>query len=270
MHLDSYYQFLIPLVLAGSSTARLSARHHNATFHGDKRTTPTNKGVTIQMFQWSWDSIAAECRNFIGPAGYGLVEVSPPSEHYQHDAWWAHYQPVSYVLTSKHGNRQQFANMVKACNDAGVGVMVDMIWNHMAGQDSGVGTAGKTFSHYDYPGIYNYQDFHHCGTAGDDIHNWDNRWETQTCELANLADLDTASEKVRNTLVNYSNDLLSLGVTGFRIDAAKHMPIGDIQAIVSRLSRKPFLTQEVVCENGANELCSGEYTGAGEVQEFRY
>lgn len=32
--------------------------------------------VIIQMFEWTWASIAAECTNFIGPAGYGFVQVS--------------------------------------------------------------------------------------------------------------------------------------------------------------------------------------------------
>ena len=32
------------------------------------------KSVIIQMFGWNWDSIAAECTNFIGSAGYGFVQ----------------------------------------------------------------------------------------------------------------------------------------------------------------------------------------------------
>jgi hypothetical protein len=28
------------------------------------------------MFEWTWDSVAAECTNFIGPAGYGFVQVA--------------------------------------------------------------------------------------------------------------------------------------------------------------------------------------------------
>jgi alpha-amylase len=44
------------------------------------------------------------------------------------------------------------------------------------------------FSHYDYPGIYQYQDFHHCGTPGDDTQDWGNRWQVQNCELSNLAE----------------------------------------------------------------------------------
>lgn len=32
------------------------------------------KSVIIQMFGWTWDSIATECTDFIGPAGYGFVQ----------------------------------------------------------------------------------------------------------------------------------------------------------------------------------------------------
>ncbi len=84
-----------------------------------------SKTVIIQMFEWTWDSVASECTNFIGPAGYGFVQgdnppltltvsltfivVSPPAEHVTGSAWWTDYQPVSYTLTSKRGSRSQFA-----------------------------------------------------------------------------------------------------------------------------------------------------------------
>ena len=135
--------------------------------------------------------------------------MSPPQEHVTGDQWWTDYQPVSYILTSKRGNRDQFANMISTCHAAGVGVIVgkchrmcpriagayhalrliDTIWNHMAGSDSGTGVAGSSFTHYVYPGIYQNQDFHHCGLEpGDDIVNYDNAVEVQTCELVNLAE----------------------------------------------------------------------------------
>ncbi|KAG8714253.1 hypothetical protein FRC09_017824 [Ceratobasidium sp. 395] len=226
--------------------------------------------VIIQMFEWSWNSIAAECTNFIGPAGYGFVQVSPPAEHISGSQWWTDYQPVSYTLTSKRGNRSQFQSMVATCKAAGVGVIADTILNHMAGIDSGTGVGGSTFTHYNYPGIYQTQDFHHCGLeSGDDIVNYNSRAEVQTCELVNLADLATDTEYVRGRLATYVNDLLSLGVTGLRLDAAKHIAAGDISNILGRLSSKPYITQEVIY--GAGEPISpSEYTGNGDVQEFRY
>ncbi|KAJ7252048.1 glycoside hydrolase [Mycena rebaudengoi] len=240
----------------------------NSTLTG--RAPSGSKTVIIQMFEWNWNSVASECTNFIGPAGYGFVQVSPPQEHVTGSQWWTDYQPVSYTLTSKRGNQAQFQTMVSACHAAGVKVITDTLFNHMAGSDSGTGTAGSSFTHYNYPGIYQTQDFHHCGLeSGDEIVNYGNRVEVQTCELVNLADLATDTDYVRGVLAAYGNKLISLGVDGFRLDAAKHMPAGDIANILSRLTTRPYITQEVIF--GAGEpIQPSEYVGNGDVQEFRY
>ncbi|QRW07284.1 alpha-amylase [Ceratobasidium sp. AG-Ba] len=262
MHFSSY------LWVATATFALHVSANSFAQQHLSAPTTP--KKVIVQMFQWTWDSIAAECTNFLGPAGYGYVQVSPPAEHITGPEWWTDYQPVSYILTSKRGNRDQFQHMISICNAAGVGVIVDTIFNHMAGGNSGTGIAGSTFTHYVYPGIYQYQDFHHCGLVPNDkIWNFSSRLEAQTCELENLADLATDTEYVRGRLAAYANDLISLGVAGFRLDAAKHIPSTDISNILSRLSRPVYITQEVA-SGDTDEVTAAEYTGNGNVQEFRY
>ncbi len=229
------------------------------------------KNVIVQLFEWNWNSVARECRDFLGPRGYGYVQVSPPQEHIRGNQWWVAYQPVSYQINSRKGGRAGFASMVATCHGAGVKVLVDAVVNHMSGQDNpGVGWAGSDYSHYDYPGTYQYQDFHHCGRNGDDnIVNYHDRYEVQNCELVNLADLATETGYVRDRIAGYLNDLLSLGVDGFRIDAAKHMPASDLSAIVSRLDRPAYLVQEVIY-GGGEPITPGEYTGIGDVHEFRY
>jgi len=107
-------------------------------------TQPQNKAVIAQMFEWTWDSVAAECTNFLGPAGYGFVQLSPAQEHVQGPQWWTDYQPVSYLLISKRGNRTQFQNMITTCHAAGVKVIADTLFNHMAGAASGFGVAGSS------------------------------------------------------------------------------------------------------------------------------
>ncbi|CAE6515532.1 unnamed protein product [Rhizoctonia solani] len=234
-----------------------------------QRRAPTNdKKIVVQMFGWNWKSIATECEQFLGPAGVGYAQVNPPQEHISGDQWWVDYQAVSYQLQSKRGSRSDFAEMVGRCKNAGVKVSVDVIWNHMSGVENGVGTAGTEFSHYKYP-AYNSNDFHHCKlTNNDDIQDWGNRDQIWNCELVNLADLNTGSDTVRSKLAAFSNDLLSLGVDGFRIDAAKHMPPDDIIAIMNKLSRRPsYISQEIVDTAGA---MVDMYTGIGDVQEFRY
>ncbi|KAI0062559.1 glycoside hydrolase [Artomyces pyxidatus] len=229
-----------------------------------------SKGVIVQMFEWTWDSIAAECTNFIGPAGYGFVQASPAQEHVTGPQWYTDYQPVSYILTSKRGNRTQYQNMINVCHAAGVKVIADTIFNHMAANDTGFGVAGSTYTHYGYPGIYQYQNFHHCGLEpNDNIKNYYNAVEVQTCQLDGLADLATETEYVRSRLAKYANDLLSLGVDGLRLDAAKHIAASDLANITSRLTPKPYLTQEVIFGYG-EPITPQMYAGIGDVQEFRY
>ena len=104
--------------------------------------------VGIQLFMWNWDSIAQECE-FLGESGIDWVLTSPPQEHIQGDAWWTSYQPVSYQIQSKLGSRDQFKNMVETCANNDVDIIADAVINHMAGVDSGTGTAGTKFTKYE-------------------------------------------------------------------------------------------------------------------------
>src|SRR5690606_5594219 len=63
------------------------------------------RDVGVQMFQWTWDAIATECTENLGPAGYGWVLTSPPQEHILGEPWWTAYQPVSYRVESRLGTR---------------------------------------------------------------------------------------------------------------------------------------------------------------------
>ncbi|KAG8848642.1 hypothetical protein FRB96_001049 [Tulasnella sp. 330] len=241
-----------------------------ALSQGAHATPSQAKTAITQLFQWNWDSVAAECAAFIGPAGYGFVQVSPPQEHITGAEWSNNYSPVSYTIISKFGNRTQFANMVSTCHAAGVSVIADAVWNHMSSA-GGTGIGGTIYTKYVYTGTYETQDFHHsqCGTSDGQPHNYANRTEVQDCELDGLADLATETEWVRGRLATYANDLISLGVDGFRNDAAMWIPASDLANISTRLTKQVYRTQEVSWGNG-NAIQPQEYIGTGDVQEFRY
>ena len=231
-----------------------------------------SRDVGVQLFQWTWDAIAAECPA-LADAGYGWVLTSPPQEHIPGQEWWTAYQPVSYQIESRLGSREQFAAMTAACEQVGVGIVADAVVNHMAGQDEpGTGWAGSRFAHYDYPGLWTDGEghFHHCGlTANDDIANYNDATEVRTCELVNLADLATGTEPVRARLRAYLADLVELGVAGVRIDAAKHMAPADVEAIVSELPEEMLVISEVI--RGPQEpIRPEEYLEAGDVFEFAW
>jgi hypothetical protein len=48
----------------------------------------------------------------LGPHGVDAVQVSPPQEHavFDHAPWWQRYQPVSYRLESRSGDREAFVD----------------------------------------------------------------------------------------------------------------------------------------------------------------
>ncbi len=230
-----------------------------------------DRDVVVNLFQWNWRSVAAECPG-LGAAGYAGVQVSPAQEHVEvvKNPWWVDYQPVSYRLITRRGDRAAYQSMIQACHAAGVRIYADTVVNHMAGGDGGVGFGGSAWTHYDYPGIYQTQDFHHCGlTEGDDIRDYRSREQVQRCELVNLADLATESDYVRGRLAAYLNDLVSLGVDGFRVDAAKHLPAADLANILGRVSRPVDVYQEVI-DKGGEPISMTEYTGSGKVLVFTY
>lgn len=208
----------------------------------------------VHLFEWQWSAIASECENVLGPKGYAAVQISPPQKSVSGSQWWTRYQPVSYSIEGRSGTRAQFANMVARCKAVGVDIYADAVINHMA-----VGNRN-------FPEVpYGPNDFHTCTTGID----YSNAWQVQNCDLVGLNDLKTESEYVRGKIAAYMNDLISLGVAGFRIDAAKHIPHADIANIISRLNGNPYIFQEVI--GGNNEpITPGQYTYISDVTEFNF
>jgi alpha-amylase len=217
----------------------------------------------VHLFEWSWQDVAQECEDYLGPKGYAAVQVSPPNEHIQGDQWWTRYQPVSYQLESRGGNRAQFVDMVNRCKVVGVEIYVDAVLNHMAA-GNGTGTAGSTYGNKSFPN-FGSQDFHNTCAITD----YNNRWQVQNCELVGLTDLNTGAAYVQETLAGYLNDLQDIGVTGFRFDASKHMSLGDIQGVLSKVNGSPLVFQEVI-DQGGEPITSSEYQSTGLVTEFKY
>lgn len=227
----------------------------------------------VFLFEWSWNDIAQECEEFLGPKGFKAIHVSPPMEHIQGPQWWTRYQPVSYILQSRSGNEQEFQSMVQRCAAVGVGIYVDSVFNHCAA-NSGVGVAGSQYGDRTFP-MYQPEDFHHdqgnvhtnCGVS-----NYQDRHNVQYCDLVGLPDLCTSCSKVQDTVTGYLNHLLELGAVGFRVDAAKHQPADQLAQLLGKVQRNgdvPYVFQEVI--GAASEpIKPTEYFNSGSVTEFNY
>ena len=248
-----------------------------------KATAPNpSRSVYVHLFEWKWADIANECETWLGPKGFGALQISPPNDHAKvtspNRPWWEVYQPVSYQLTSRMGDRTAFANMVSRCRAVGVEVYADVVINHMAAIATNPSVAGNSYAKYNYPAAaYSSADFHWFAPAPNGcqagISNYQDRFNVQFCELVGLPDLRTETTYVRGKIADYLVDLYSLGVRGYRIDAAKHIPASDISAILanvnSRVEPDPYIVQEVM-DFGTEPITKSEYYATGNVNEFTY
>ncbi|XP_071504329.1 alpha-amylase B-like [Diadema antillarum] len=260
--------------------------------------TVDGRSAMVHLFEWPWKSIAEECENFLGPNGFGGVQISPPHEHrviYEPSwdpnvkrPWYESYQPVSYKLGSRRGSREDLIDMVQRCNAAKVRIYVDGVVNHMCGEDAGqdYGSANSPFDTdtYDFPDA-SYTSAHFnvpCGNCktGGNINTYNDAEIVRNCNLVGLLDLDTSLDHVRGRITAYLNDLIDIGVAGFRIDAAKHMWPDDLIAIFDMTndlntayfpaSTRPFFYQEVIDQDSGEAVTAGEYSGVARVTDFIY
>ncbi|KAI7815170.1 alpha-amylase [Rhyzopertha dominica] len=240
----------------------------------------SNRTTIVHLFEWPWKDIADECERFLSVKGYAGVQVSPVSENMivSGRPWWERYQPISYRLTTRSGDEAAFLNMSRRCNAVGIRIYVDAVINHMTGEwNPAVGTGGSTANtgSMSYPSVpYSSLDFNPACT----VNNYNDANNVRNCQLVGLKDLNQGNEYVRGKIVDFLNHLIDLGVAGFRIDAAKHMWPGDLQAIYSRLKNlntnfgfaagsRPYIYQEVI-DLGGEAVQAKEYTHLGAVTEF--
>ena len=214
--------------------------------------------------------------------------------------WYFMYQPVSYRLQGRMGSRTQLRNMINTCRKLGVRVYADAVVNHMSGNGNDMGhhrNPGASCTYWDnktssapqdmgspyytpaytyqtnqytgrgtnvleYPGVpYGPMDFH-CDKA---VNAWDNGHVMSTGWLTGLVDLDTSTEYVQQRIADYFVDMMSIGFTGFRMDAAKHIHPKDIAAIFGKFKKamggslpEDFLTYLEVLTGGESQILLGD------------
>ncbi|KAM9844640.1 alpha-amylase-like [Aulostomus maculatus] len=256
----------------------------------DPHTKP-NRTTIVHLFEWRWADIAEECERFLGPKGFGGVQISPPNEHVLVDTpwrpWWQRYQPIGYSLNSRSGNESELRDMITRCNNVGVNVYVDAVINHMCSAAGGEGdhtSSGSWFSANKklFPSVpFSHWDFNDgkCPTESGNIENYGDPIQVRDCRLVSLLDLALEKDYVRGKVADFMNKLIDMGVAGFRVDACKHMWPGDLQAVYGGLHNlnttwfpdgsKPFIYQEVI-DLGNENIGVREYISLGRVTEFKY
>ncbi|MBM3207278.1 MAG: cyclic nucleotide-binding domain-containing protein [Chlamydiae bacterium] len=218
----------------------------------------------LNLFGWKWKDILHEIP-FLAEHGYDAIKLYPVSEFVvrKGDPWWAIYQPVSYFLSDYWGSCEDLKSLIHLAHSFGIKVYVDVVGNHMATADQDEiewkGTNGHTFTPYNYPCIncdndaYTKDDFvlhegKEIAISNQDYTKLERIWHLEHYTLLGLPKLNYEKEHVKNVLRKYVNFLLSLGIDGFRVDAAKHLNITNAKYVYENLLTSsgsvPFIYQE--------------------------
>ncbi len=230
--------------------------------------------VILHAFNWPYATVEARAAQ-IAAAGYRKVLVAPAYRS-QGSEWWARYQPQDLrVIDHPLGDTAGFARMVQALADQGVETYADVVLNHMANEAPiradldypgsavlaryaadpgryaslrlfgdlgsnlfGAGDFGPAQCIGDYADAYQVRTYRICGGSGD----------------AGLPDLVGNAWVVQQQRA-YLQALKRMGVTGLRIDAAKHMTFAHLnQVLDADLRAGLHVFGEVITGGGAGTV----------------
>ncbi len=191
----------------------------------------TNTETILHVWSWNFPEIAKNMKA-IADAGFTMIQTSPVQACYSPEGgnkkifdsegtegnWYHYYQPTDWKIGNNIvGSREQMVTMMDSANRYGIRVIVDVLPNHTAFDidlvsDDLVKAAGGRDKLYHSQGLKGVQDYN-------------DRYQCTLWGSGNLPDVNTENPDFQKYYMQYVNDLLSIGVRGFRYDTAKHIGV---------------------------------------------
>ncbi len=191
----------------------------------------TNTESILHVWSWNFPTIADNMKQ-ISDAGFTMIQTSPVQECYNPEGsskkifddnvtegnWYYYYQPTDWKIGNQIlGSRDQMKVMMDSAAKYNIKVIVDVLPNHTAfdvdavSEDfyKAVGGRDKMFHSQGLQSVEDYNDRLQCTLWGS----------------GGLPDVNTENPDFQKYYMEFVNDLLSLGVRGFRYDTAKHIGV---------------------------------------------
>ncbi|OEF23608.1 alpha-amylase family glycosyl hydrolase [Vibrio rumoiensis] len=230
--------------------------------------------VILHAFDWPYQKVASEAKR-IAQLGYHSVLISPPLKSPDEEKWWMRYQPQDYrVIENPLGNTLDFIDMLHALQRHNVRLYVDVVFNHMANEahlrhdltypNADIMAQYQTRSDH-YQSLTLFGDLSQPLFSDSDfepafpIKNWTDAQEVQTGRLSGGDDdpgLPTlaTTDNVISQQKAYIKAMKTLGVNGFRIDAAKHISLDHLTKVwTADLCEGVKVFGEIITDGGAGK-----------------
>ncbi len=190
-----------------------------------------NTETILHAWSWNFPEMARSMKE-IKDAGFTMIQTSPVQQCYSPEGsgkkifdenvtegnWYYYYQPTDWKIgNSILGSRDQMKAMMDSAAKYDIKVIVDVLPNHTAfdidavSDDfyKAVGGRDKMFHSNGLESVKDYNDRLQCTLWGS----------------GGLPDVNTENPDFQKYYMQFVNELLEMGVRGFRYDTAKHIGV---------------------------------------------
>ena len=172
----------------------------------------------------------------LGCTGIWLMPIMPSTTYHKYDV-------INYKdIDSEYGTLEDFEQLIEECDARGINVIIDLVLNHSSSQHpwfkeattylKNLGDAEPDLEECPYVDYYHFKkknESKHSNVSGTD-------WYYESQFWSEMPDINLKSEAVRAEFEEITSFWLDLGVSGFRLDAAKEFYSGDNEANIEVLT----------------------------------
>ena len=189
----------------------------------------TNTETILHVWSWNFPTIA-ENMHKIADAGYTMIQTSPVQQSYAPEGsgkkifdenvtegnWYYYYQPTDWKIGNNIlGSKAQMQQMMDSAAKYNIDVIIDVLPNHTAFDidevsDDFVNAVGGRDKLYHSNGL-------------EPVRDYNDRLECTLWASGALPDVNTENPAFQKYYMQFVNELLAMGVKGFRYDTAKHI-----------------------------------------------
>jgi hypothetical protein len=180
----------------------------------------------------AWNMSFAEITEhlpYIAQAGFGVVQTSPIGAALVREPgmgnfgrWYDLYQPTAFTIGNYLGTKEEFETLTAAAAEVGIFIIVDAIPNHTTAY----------WNHID-PFLRDHEPslFHSRRGDAPSQNPWIrpmdfyNRRSFVRCNLLGLWDFYTGRPEFQALYMDFLNEIIEAGASGFRFDAAHHIEL---------------------------------------------
>ncbi len=190
-----------------------------------------NTETILHVWSWNFPTIAQNMKS-IADAGFSMIQTSPVQPHYAPEGscekifdenvdkgnWYYYYQPTDWKVGNKIlGSKEEMQAMLDSAAKYDIRVIVDVLPNHTAFD---IDAVSSDF----YKAVGGREKMFHSNGLKP-IHNYTDRVECTLQGVGGLPDVNTENPDFQKYYMEFVNELLKMGVRGFRYDTAKHIGV---------------------------------------------